>query len=167
MDYVECFDEMQVCFCVVVHIISFSLFLTGMNVVMPTAMTTMHTDATLSASSAITAQRAKRIIKALIKDNPAMSENCAAIVTAALAESTMETNNDDLVNVSEKEFPCTRVVHYADLYPHAVLTHICYSLLISTGSGSLKAMVTVPIKSKIFPTPLRISAKKVPDAWKG
>ncbi len=54
----------------------------GMNVVMPTAMITMHQSEELSAGSARTAERGIRILKAL-RDYPTVMENIKAIVSVA------------------------------------------------------------------------------------
>lgn len=56
-----------------------------MNVVMPTAMSTMHTDSQLQASSKQTAERGVRILKALLSLDPdgLAERNVRAIYTAA------------------------------------------------------------------------------------
>lgn len=72
---------------------------------MPTAMVSMHKDAVLSASSAKTAERGKRILKSL-KDKPAVTTNVAAIYAAASTNSG-ETNADpSLVEVGVWHCTC-------------------------------------------------------------
>ena len=53
-----------------------------MNVIMPTAMVTMHNDTTLSASSARTAQRGLRLLKALKEYSPEVIVNNANAILA-------------------------------------------------------------------------------------
>ena len=79
-----------------------------MNVVMPTAMITMHQDMELSAQSRITAERGYRVLRALYRNQEypardAVRENCQAILTVATLDGsdatttttdTQSTNND-------------------------------------------------------------------------
>ena len=67
---------------------------TGMNVIMPTAMVTMHQDADLSANSAKTAERGVRILRAL-KDISEVRENAQASLTVATNSSVEGSVNDD------------------------------------------------------------------------
>ena len=57
-------------------------WLPGMNVVMPTAMITMHKDPNLSEQSRKTSERGTRILKAL-SDKELVQQNSQAIVAAA------------------------------------------------------------------------------------
>uniref|UniRef100_A0A7S4S0L9 Uncharacterized protein n=1 Tax=Ditylum brightwellii TaxID=49249 RepID=A0A7S4S0L9_9STRA len=74
-----------------------------MNVIMPTAMVTMHTDPNLSSSSAKTAKRGKVILSTLLqdeadgeKDDFLALDNCLAMLEAAdAAINTMEVEMDD------------------------------------------------------------------------
>mmetsp|Transcript_11976 Transcript_11976/g.17730 ORF Transcript_11976/g.17730 Transcript_11976/m.17730 type:complete len:270 (-) Transcript_11976:34-843(-) len=74
-----------------------------MNVIMPTAMVTMHTDPNLSSSSAKTAKRGKVILSTLLqdeadgeKDDFLVLDNCLAMLEAAdAAINTMEVEMDD------------------------------------------------------------------------
>ena len=54
-----------------------------MNVIMPTAMVSMHEDEELSQSSAHTAKRGVRVLKALM-DRPGMKDQCQAIYDVAV-----------------------------------------------------------------------------------
>ena len=54
------------------------LSLSCMNLIMPTAMVTMHQDEILAKSSEITANRGSKIVEALL-DTPGMKEQCEAI----------------------------------------------------------------------------------------
>jgi hypothetical protein len=65
-----------------------------MNVIMPTAMVTMHQDAEMSANSAKTAERGVRMLRAL-KDLPEVRENAQAILTVATNSSVEGGVNDD------------------------------------------------------------------------
>lgn len=60
-----------------------------MNVIMPTAMKTMHEDEALAQSSAQTAQRGIKVLKVLM-DKPAMKKQCEAIYKVSVGS-----NNDD------------------------------------------------------------------------
>ena len=73
-----------------------------MNVIMPTAMITMHTDAELSQNSAKTAKRGAKIVKALI-EKPGMKEQCIAIYNVAKMGSTDGINDDSNNGSSEKD----------------------------------------------------------------
>ena len=64
-----------------------------MNVVMPTATSTMHTDSALMAASSKTAERGMRMLMSLL-DNPTMKENCVAIYTASAGKESMKNNVD-------------------------------------------------------------------------
>jgi hypothetical protein len=59
---------------------------TGMNVVMPTATSSMHTDPALSAASQKTAERGLKVLKSLLKESDAAKDHCKAIYSAAVAE---------------------------------------------------------------------------------
>jgi hypothetical protein len=73
-----------------------SLTVQGMNVVMPTATSSMHTDAKLAAASQKTAERGMRVLTVLL-DNPITKQNCAAIYASSSGK---EVNSDsDLVKV--------------------------------------------------------------------
>jgi hypothetical protein len=76
-------------------------FLTaGMNVVMPTATSSMHTDSELAAASQKTAERGMRVLTSLL-DNPITKQNCAAIYAASSGK---QVNADsDLVKVSTRK----------------------------------------------------------------
>mmetsp|Transcript_24990 Transcript_24990/g.69144 ORF Transcript_24990/g.69144 Transcript_24990/m.69144 type:complete len:245 (-) Transcript_24990:2654-3388(-) len=67
-----------------------------MNVVMPTAMITMHKDADLSAQSQITAERGLRVLQCLLSDldSDVTRRNCQAILSVA----TKEEGGEDLVS---------------------------------------------------------------------
>jgi uncharacterized protein (DUF736 family) len=68
----------------------------GMNVVMPTATSSMHTDSELAAASQKTAERGMRVLSVLL-DNPIAKHNCAAIYAASSGK---QANSDsDLVKV--------------------------------------------------------------------
>jgi hypothetical protein len=54
-----------------------------MNVIMPTAMITMHTDKDMSQQSARTAERGIRVLQALRERLPIVSEECHAILAVA------------------------------------------------------------------------------------
>jgi len=73
--------------------------LSCMNVIMPTAMTTMHQDPLLAANSAKTAQRGTRILQALLQDDDnqvqeKVRQTCKAIYEVATT-TTVEDDNDD------------------------------------------------------------------------
>lgn len=68
-----------------------------MNVIMPIAMVTMHTDPELSKSSKATATKGIVVAKALMGDER-MKEHCEAILTAIASE--VDSDSDDLVKVS-------------------------------------------------------------------
>jgi hypothetical protein len=61
-----------------------------MNVVMPVAMTTMHTDPELAVSSAKTAERGIRVLQAL-KDIPEVLWNVQAILAVATDQTMLTT----------------------------------------------------------------------------
>jgi len=78
-----------------------------MNVIMPTAMTTMHTDPTLSSNSAATAAKAKEVLACLLQDNdPAdLRSNMNAIIFAATEKSNCSEDPDsNLVEYWKKFF---------------------------------------------------------------
>lgn len=54
-----------------------------MNVIMPTAMITMHKDQELSQQSQKTAERGVRVLKALLPHKPLVQEECQAILAVA------------------------------------------------------------------------------------
>ena len=56
-----------------------------MNVIMPTAMKTMHQDVELQQQSAITANRGARLLKYLRNINDQVEPNCKAILEVATA----------------------------------------------------------------------------------
>ena len=68
-----------------------------MNVVMPTAMTSMHTDPDLSANAARTARRGARILGYLKDKDQSVATNCEAILVAAMGEGSAD---EELVKVS-------------------------------------------------------------------
>jgi len=71
-----------------------------MNVVMPTATSTMHTDSNLAAASTKTAERGLKVLKSLL-DNPTVRDNCKAIYAASSGEETaMDSVHSNLVEVS-------------------------------------------------------------------
>ena len=57
-----------------------------MNVVMPTAMTSMHTDPELSGSAAQTAKRGIRVLKYLQNKDDSVKTNCDAIRAVATGD---------------------------------------------------------------------------------
>jgi len=57
-----------------------------MNVVMPTAMTSMHSDPALSNNAALTAQRGTRILKYLQDKDDSVKTNCDAISAVATGD---------------------------------------------------------------------------------
>ena len=54
-----------------------------MNVIMPTAMMTMHQDPDLQAQSALTGSRGARLLEVLGRMNPGVDINCKAIFAVA------------------------------------------------------------------------------------
>jgi len=70
-----------------------------MNVIMPTAMVTMHEDPELSASSARTAERGAKVLGALLETNEShaavVRNNCAAILAVANGEAGRDADDDD------------------------------------------------------------------------
>lgn len=66
---------------------------------MPTAMTSMHTDEELAQSSAQTAQRGIKVLKALI-DKPGLREQCQAIYDVSIG------TNDDSKDYKVRLFVC-------------------------------------------------------------
>lgn len=85
------------------HTSSSLLFVAGMNVIMPTAMITMHEDEELSAGSARTAKRGIRILRTL-KDYPAVVNNAKAI----LAVATDSEDKDEGLDASLMEVSCNQ-----------------------------------------------------------
>jgi hypothetical protein len=69
------------------------VFKTGMNVIMPVAMKTMHEDPELAANSAKTAERGIQVLKAL-SYIPDVSTNARAILAAATNETTKDDASD-------------------------------------------------------------------------
>jgi hypothetical protein len=57
-----------------------------MNVVMPTATSSMNTDPALSAASQKTAERGLKVLKSLLKESDAAKDHCKAIYCAAVAK---------------------------------------------------------------------------------
>jgi hypothetical protein len=57
-----------------------------MNVVMPTATSSMHTDSALSAASRKTAERGLKVLRSLLKESDAAKDHCKAIYCATVAE---------------------------------------------------------------------------------
>mmetsp|Transcript_11065 Transcript_11065/g.22610 ORF Transcript_11065/g.22610 Transcript_11065/m.22610 type:complete len:96 (-) Transcript_11065:867-1154(-) len=57
-----------------------------MNVVMPTAMISMHTDPELSANAAKTAERGMRVLKWLEDKDESVKTNCQAILSVATGD---------------------------------------------------------------------------------
>lgn len=72
-----------------------------MNVVMPTATSSMHTDPALSAASTKTAERGLTVLKSLL-DNKVMKENCKAIYAAATSTGKQDAD-DELVKVRQQK----------------------------------------------------------------
>jgi hypothetical protein len=72
-----------------------------MNVIMPTAMVTMHTDQDLSNSSKATAKKGIVVAKALMREEK-MRENCKAILAAITSE--MDDCDPKLVEVSTRMY---------------------------------------------------------------
>ena len=70
-----------------------------MNVVMPTAMVSMHQTAELSAGSARTAERGIRVLQALCQKYPTVQRNIASIL--AVAKDSTEIEDPQLHQVSQ------------------------------------------------------------------
>ena len=66
-----------------------------MNVIMPVAMTSMHTDPVLSANSGKTAKRGIKILKAIL-DKPGTVEQCQAIYNVAKGDIENVDNDKDI-----------------------------------------------------------------------
>ena len=66
-----------------------------MNVVMPTAMSSMHTDPELSANAARTARRGVRVLKYLQDKNESVKTNCDAIRAVAAGDDTENCDRDE------------------------------------------------------------------------
>lgn len=86
-----------------------------MNVVMPTATSSMHTDPALAATSRKTAQRGLKVLKGLLNESDAAKENCKAIYRAAIVElkredghvtNTLDGANTERVEVSTVHYSC-------------------------------------------------------------
>ena len=77
-------------------------FFVQMNVVMPTAMSSMHTDPELSANAARTARRGIRVLKYLQDKNESVKTNCDAIRAVAAG--------DDAENCDEERVEVSRVM---------------------------------------------------------
>ena len=102
-------------------------FLEGMNVIMPTAMVTMHQSDELSESSARTSERGIRIVKALIQfeneENKAENSNSVkSNVQAILKVANRKTTNDVLVKEEAAEYS-NKLIKVSDsvlsLWPYA------------------------------------------------
>lgn len=65
-----------------------------MNVVMPTAMTSMHTDPELSSNAARTARRGMRVLKWLKDKDDSVKTNCQAILAAATGNSMIDCDEE-------------------------------------------------------------------------
>jgi len=78
-----------------------------MNVIMPVAMTTMHTDEESAARSATTAQRGIRVLKALLlsssSDIPELPENVEAIWEVARSSTTTLKDDEAVTFTSDKK----------------------------------------------------------------
>ena len=82
------------------------------NVVMPTAMSTMHQDPQLQSDAALTAQRGIRILSFLAKHNnnnkdeedSLVSRNCNAIMEATSIDATSSSSSNELVDYWNKFF---------------------------------------------------------------
>lgn len=81
-----------------------------MNVVMPTAMSSMHTDPELSANAARTARRGIRVLKYLQDKNESVKTNCDAIRAAAAGGDTSTENCEERVEVSQSSHEAGPVV---------------------------------------------------------
>lgn len=77
-----------------------------MNVVMPTATSSMHKDPALSEASSKTAARGLLVLKALLENDSMVKENCKAIYAAA---SLNRESNDDGVDRKLVEVRACRV----------------------------------------------------------
>jgi hypothetical protein len=83
------------------HLIVSSIIWAGMNVVMPTATSSMHTDPELIVASKQTAERGIRVLSILL-DNPITKRNCVAIYAASSGK---QVNADaDLVKVRTSNY---------------------------------------------------------------
>lgn len=69
-----------------------------MNVVMPTATSSMHTDPALSAASSKTAERGLKVLKSLHDDSDTTKNDCKAIYNAAMVELGGEESKEDNVD---------------------------------------------------------------------
>jgi hypothetical protein len=78
----------------------FLYFPSAMNVIMPTAMKTMHQDAELQQQSAITATRGVRLLKYLRTLNGEVEPNCRAILNVATDADADDSVDEKLVEVS-------------------------------------------------------------------
>lgn len=78
------------------------VFFVQMNVVMPTAMSSMHTDPELSANAARTARRGIRVLKYLQDKNESVKTNCDAIRAVAAGGDTSTENCEERVEVSRQ-----------------------------------------------------------------
>lgn len=65
-----------------------------MNVIMPTAMSTMHTDPELQNNSLMTAERAIKVLQVL-KEHPEATKHCIIIHKLASSQFSLEENNVD------------------------------------------------------------------------
>ncbi len=72
-----------------------------MNVIMPTAMVTMHKDPDLADNSLKTSQRGIKVLKALL-DKPGVKEQCEAIRSVAMGDVDMDEGNDKDIKVSSQ-----------------------------------------------------------------
>ena len=115
-----------------------------MNVVMPTAMVTMHQSKEQSDSSRKTAQRGIRVWKALSKF-PLAVDNAKAILAVATNKNDSDGEDTKLIKVRK-----TQVVKQKSCL-YQILT-ICLYLL-STGKTSLKSGATKKFKRRILPKP--------------
>ena len=99
------------------------MLITGMNVIMPTGMISMHTDPKLSLSSQKTAVRGKKVLASLKTASPnhetEVKEICEAIFT--VATTTTEESEDEKVQVSISP---TFLKNYSSFFPwiHVRLT---------------------------------------------
>ena len=69
-----------------------------MNVVMPTAVSSMHDDPALADASKRTAQRGRKVLMTML-DNIEMRKNCRAIYKASIQYDSDNVIEDDLVKV--------------------------------------------------------------------
>lgn len=88
-----------------------------MNVIMPTAMVTMHTDQDLSNNSKATAKKGIVVAKALMNEEK-MREHCKAILAAITSE--MDDCDPKLVDVSAR---IILVIEYLMLSQHSCFNH--------------------------------------------